>query len=78
MFGMLSCKEATMLASKKEEGKITLMERLKLAIHYAMCIYCKRFAQHTRIIAGKAGQTASDMKMPEPAKTSVKNTLKSL
>lgn len=74
---MMSCKEATLLASKKEEGKLSLAERLKLAIHYVMCVYCKRFEQHTKIISRKAKEVSTELKMSETAKNDIKKALKS-
>ncbi len=67
-----------MLASKKQEGKITLMERLKLAFHNVMCVYCKRFEQQAKIIARRVKQTSVDRRMPDEAKKTVKNAIKSL
>ena len=76
VFGKLNCKEATMLASKKQEGEITLIERIKLYYHNKMCIICKRFEQQIRIISRRAKETSSDVKMPEQAKNEIKQAIK--
>lgn len=44
---MISCKEATFLMAKKEEGKLLLMERLNLSVHTIMCSFCRRFEKQT-------------------------------
>jgi L-lactate utilization protein LutB len=47
---VFDCKQATMLSLKKEEGKITIMERVKLFYHLLYCIYCRRFVKQSSII----------------------------
>ena len=39
---MISCKEATRLASLQLERKLSLGERLQYRLHLAMCIGCRR------------------------------------
>jgi hypothetical protein len=46
-FFMISCKEATYLVSLKEEGKLSFSKYLKLELHLAICILCKRFEIQT-------------------------------
>jgi hypothetical protein len=40
---LYNCREATLLSIKKEEGKITPLERLKLSYHLMFCDPCRRF-----------------------------------
>jgi len=40
---LYDCKQATLLSIKKEEGKITLIGRLKLWYHLLYCGPCNRF-----------------------------------
>jgi len=42
---MLTCKEASFLASKKLDKKLTLKERIDFSLHTAMCGLCKRYAK---------------------------------
>lgn len=44
---MISCKEATYLVSLKEENKLSIIKSLKLKLHLAICILCKRFKLQT-------------------------------
>jgi len=39
---MISCKEATRLASLQLERKLSLWERLQLRLHVAICVGCRR------------------------------------
>ena len=39
---MISCKEATHLASLQMERKLSLRERLQFRMHLAMCVGCRR------------------------------------
>lgn len=50
----LSCKQATFLMSKKEEGKISLKERIQLRLHLSLCDFCTRFKQQTGFFTKKA------------------------
>ncbi|MBN8718414.1 MAG: hypothetical protein J0H85_03155 [Sediminibacterium magnilacihabitans] len=44
---MVNCKEATFLMAKKEEGKLTFIEKMKLSMHTSMCSFCKKFEKQT-------------------------------
>lgn len=39
-----TCKEASELSIKKEEGRASLGQRLRLWVHIQMCAFCKTFA----------------------------------
>ncbi len=47
----LTCKEATYLSSKKEEGKTSLFLRMRLLMHYVSCPPCRRFINQCKLIA---------------------------
>jgi hypothetical protein len=47
---VFNCKQATLLSLKKEEGKASVLERLKLFYHLLYCIYCRRFIKQSAII----------------------------
>ena len=46
----ISCKQATYLMGKAEEGKLSLVEQLQLWIHTSMCSLCALFRRQTRTI----------------------------
>jgi hypothetical protein len=46
----ISCKEATLFISKKEEGKLSFKQRLQLWLHLGICGFCKLFAKQNKII----------------------------
>ncbi len=54
MIGMISCKEASYLASKKEEGKLSFSEKIKLQVHIVFCGMCKVFALQNEFLAKHA------------------------
>ncbi len=39
----ISCKEATQLILKKEEGKLSIGQRVQLSLHLLICDLCKSF-----------------------------------
>jgi hypothetical protein len=45
-----NCQQATLLALKKQSGKIGLAERFRLSIHLRYCESCKRFVHQSSII----------------------------
>jgi hypothetical protein len=74
---MISCKEATYLLSLKEEGKLSLSKYLKLELHLAMCVLCKRFKIQTGHFCNLATQLPfkTENKMSEEKKTAIKKIL---
>ncbi len=47
---MLSCKKASELIDKSDEIKLTLMEKLRLSFHVAMCEGCKSYRKQSLFI----------------------------
>lgn len=45
-----NCREATFLIEKKQLGKITFKERIKLKIHLFGCSVCRVFEQQSSMI----------------------------
>lgn len=41
MLGMISCKEASLLSAKNEEGKLTWGEKFRLRLHIMICKVCQ-------------------------------------
>lgn len=42
---MLTCKEATRLASKAMDAKLTWHERVGLSLHLLICVLCRRYVE---------------------------------
>ncbi|TAM20650.1 MAG: zf-HC2 domain-containing protein [Pandoraea sp.] len=59
---MLSCKEATRLASKSLDEALTSSERANYRFHLMMCPGCRHFRQNLRFLQ-QAGERAG----PAPA-----------
>jgi len=59
---MLTCEEASYLASKKIDGKLRWNERIGFWLHIAMCRLCRRYAKDIKKLhalmlkKGKTGQ----------------------
>lgn len=49
----LTCKEASYLSSKEEEGVLTLSLRVRLLLHWISCPPCRRFIRQCKLIAKK-------------------------
>jgi len=69
---MLTCKQASHLASKAMDGKLTWREWLGLRLHIALCRLCRRYVSDIKRLrtvmrlAGKSDQTL----LPESVKLS--------
>lgn len=57
----ISCKKATELVSKKEEGKISWSEKYQLIQHMAVCYLCRFFVSQNKQIL----KSANDYKKKE-------------
>jgi hypothetical protein len=53
---MITCKEATNMISKKEEGKISLPGYLRLWFHLSICKMCSLFNKQNKLIIKQAGK----------------------
>lgn len=74
----LSCKQATFLMSKKEEGKISFKERVQLRLHLSICDFCTRFQKQTAFFTKNAPHTHEhvDAKLSDEKKTEIKELMK--
>jgi hypothetical protein len=53
---MITCKEATDFISRKEEGKLSLTQRLQLRMHLYICSFCKLFYRQNKIIKNRVAE----------------------
>ena len=77
-FIYLTCKKATYLMSKQEEGKLTPVEKIQLRLHLSVCRFCERFRKQTGLFSGNASHLHEhhDQKMSAAAKEKIKAMLK--
>ena len=57
---MLTCREASRLASESLDRKLTWRQRIKLWMHLAMCQLCFGFAKEIRQLRDTARMHAAD------------------
>jgi hypothetical protein len=74
---MLSCEEATFIATKKIVQDVSLKERMNLQMHLAVCKHCRKFYHQVRMITGtirhhssKAGNSKAIQTRMSPAEKS--------
>ncbi|MDP3666998.1 MAG: hypothetical protein Q8R50_09990 [Sediminibacterium sp.] len=72
---MVNCKEATYLMGKKEEGKLSIVERVKLSMHTSMCVFCKKFEKQTNKIAEESIHIRADEDLPLQAKEKIQQMI---
>ena len=69
---MLTCKQASFLASKKLDKKLTLKERIDFSLHTTMCGLCRRYAKEINALhqlMQKVGKKEESV-LPESTKLS--------
>jgi hypothetical protein len=80
---MLTCKEASFLASKEMDGTLSWREKMALRLHVGMCNMCRRYLRDLKRLrvmmrrAGIAGQTLlpTTATLPEKARERIKQAL---
>jgi hypothetical protein len=51
-----SCAHVTRLLSQSQDRPLTLAERLKLRLHFLICVWCDRYARHLAFLRRAAPQ----------------------
>jgi hypothetical protein len=80
---MLTCKEASLLASKQMDVKLTWRERIALRFHVGLCELCGRYLKdikRLRLVLRKLGSAdatglPNTFKMPEQDRTRIQHAL---
>ena len=64
MLGMVMCKEATRLMSKRLDTRLRLSERLSLRFHTSMCSACRRCDRQFELLHRAGGYRAEAVAAP--------------
>jgi anti-sigma factor ChrR (cupin superfamily) len=72
---MINCKEATFLMCKKEEGKLSFTEKIKLSVHTSMCSFCKKFEKQSADISRESKHIHAEESMPSIVKEKIERLL---
>lgn len=72
---MINCKEATFLMAKKEDGKLSFAEKVKLSVHTSMCSFCKKFERQTSEIGKESRHVHAEDHLPFSAKERIERIL---
>lgn len=74
----ITCLQATLLTSKREEGQTSFLENIKLAIHFSICNGCKSFSKQTKFITknAKAAARFNNEKLSPEKKIIIKELMK--
>ena len=73
---MISCKKATYLLSKKEENKLSWLEKIQLRSHLTICSLCRKFEEQTGIIIRHTSHTHIDAVLRTEVKEKIQTLLK--
>ncbi|OYW20332.1 MAG: hypothetical protein B7Z54_01420 [Sphingobacteriales bacterium 12-47-4] len=75
---MIHCHEATYFMAKKEEGKLSLVDKLKLSVHTSLCAACKKFEKQTTQIKEESRTIMASDSLPTPTRERLKRTLEDI
>jgi hypothetical protein len=76
------CREMVRLLSQALDRKLPLMTRVKMRLHFLICVWCERYAKHLHYLRkfGRAlpkhTNEVGTPGLPESAKTRIKRTLR--
>ncbi len=74
-FFNISCKKATYLVSKKEEGKLSWIERIQLRGHLTICSLCRKFEIQTGWFGKQARHIHGEVTLSEDGKERISSAL---
>lgn len=64
----MNCQQATELASRQRDEKLTLAKKLNLSLHLMMCTHCKNFNKNIVQLSGSMQSFLKDSATNKPAK----------
>ncbi|MES2328919.1 MAG: hypothetical protein V4539_04900 [Bacteroidota bacterium] len=70
-----SCKKATYLVSKKEEGKLSWLDSIRLRSHLTICSLCRKFESQTGFIGRMAKHASVNATLSPEAKQRLENAM---
>ena len=72
----ISCKHATFLISKQQETKLSLINKMQLMLHLAICNVCKLYKKQTAYFLQKIkNNSTEDTKLSQTAKDKIKKVV---
>jgi hypothetical protein len=68
-----TCREMSRLASRSFEQAPSFRVRIEMMVHYALCVWCKRYAEHLKFLRRAApalpqAGSAAHHKLPEESR----------
>jgi hypothetical protein len=81
---IFDCKQATLLSIKRDQGAISLFERVKLSYHLLYCDPCRQFVKQSQLL-DRAGRQLNHLmssrppfSLSETAKSRIQKNIESL
>lgn len=76
----ISCDEATTICDKSQYGEASLLDKIRLSMHLALCRHCKKYTKQNRVMSDLFGKFATPCEgsdhMPEKDKSELELKLK--
>jgi hypothetical protein len=68
---MITCSDATLYVSKREEGKLSSKVRFKLFLHLLICKFCRLFAKQNKLVIHEIKHLHTDATLTELEKEQI-------
>ena len=76
----INCDEATTICDKSQYGEASLMERIRLSLHLALCKHCKKYTRQNSLMTDVFKRFATPCEgsdqMPEEEKKNLEAKLR--
>ncbi len=76
----INCDEATTICDKSQYGEASLMERIRLSLHLALCRHCKKYTRQNSLMTDVYNRFATPCEgsdqMPENEKKDLEAKLR--
>ncbi|MBC7587994.1 MAG: zf-HC2 domain-containing protein [Chitinophagaceae bacterium] len=72
----ITCAIATLLVSKKEDGKLSFLEKIQLRLHLSICSFCRLFAKQSFLIGNNAKHAHTTACLTNEQKEKIKELIK--
>ena len=74
---MISCENATLFVSQKEEHKLSISNKMKLLLHLAVCKFCRLFEQQNNLLIHEIKHASTQVTLSEIEKNELQSKINS-
>lgn len=73
---MLNCRQACLLMAKKEGGKLSFADNIRLKMHTSMCSICRKFEEQSQVILKTTAGLEQEGVLSDEAKVGMRRNIR--